>query len=520
MKSLKKIIPQFSELFFIGLFIYIFIFRTYGILNSDTDMFWHIRQGEWLIDNHKIVIDREIFSYMFDANNWKYLSWLSDIMYAAMYRLWGIGSIIVLTQIVITLTVYMIFRYLCKKGVKIWISLPLIFIFINFYSFHWLPRAAIFSYFFTAFWFIVIDKYYTDGNKKLLYTLPLIQIIWTNMQSSFLYGYIIFFFFGLSAIIEIIFFDKKEKIKTFINLFIFGSITLLVSGINPFGFGYFELINSDALAFFSERTSEYMSVDMHNIFMVNIYFIVMLVLLIFYGKKEKPAYILLLVFWQYSGFEYVRHMALFGIMAMLIVPQLIKDEFNIKNRFISKIYNFIAKLEESEKKRKGYYIPLIMVIIFIFIGIDKTISKNTGFKYKVENGKFPVKAIEYIKKNPIKGNCYNDYFAGGYMIWEFYPKRVVSMDPRATVYPMNLVLENYQIDGFAYNAFELLEKKKINWLFISKESFIAKAVNYRKDIVDEKYRDNFYVIYELKKGKKWTDKKDKAKGEKDGEKRN
>ena len=70
----------------------------------------------------------------------------------------------------------------------------------------------------------------------------------------------------------------------------------------------------------------------------------MLVLIIFYGKKEKPAYILLLAFWQYSGFEYVRHMALFGIMAMLILPQLVRDDFYIKNRVISKLGNFILKI--------------------------------------------------------------------------------------------------------------------------------------------------------------------------------
>ena len=106
------------------------------------------------------------------------------------------------------------------------------------------------------------------------------------------------------------------------------------------------------------------------------------------------------------------------------------------------------------------------------------------------------------------------------MICEYYPKRVVSMDPRATVYPMNIVLENYRIEGFAYDAFELMEKRKIKWLFISNDSFLSKGVAYRKDIVDEKYRDDFYVIYELKKGKKWTDKKEMVKGEDNGKKGN
>lgn len=507
MKSLKKFIPQFSELLFIGLFIYIFIFRTYGILNSDTDMLWHIRQGEWLIDNKKIIIDKEIFSYLFDTNSWKYLSWLSDIMYAKMYRLWGLGSIIVMTQLVITGTVYMIFRYLCKKGVSIWVSLPIIFIFINFYSFHWLPRAAIFSYFFTAFWFIVIDKYYTDGNKKLLYTLPFIQILWTNIHSSFMYGYIIFFFFGLSALIEIFIYNKKEKIKVFFTLLTIGILTLFASFINPYGITYFTELNSEARVFFSERVAEFLSVNLHNAIIGNFYFIIMLFLIFVFGKKNTPAYILLLLFWQYSGFEYVRHMALFGIMAMLIVPQLIEYPKEIKNKILKKINALSDKIIAFENKRISIWLFLLIPLLFILFGTEQIISKKIGISYTINNPRFPVKAVEYLKKNPIEGKCFNDYFAGGYMIWEYYPKRVVSMDPRATVYPMNIVLENYHIYGIGNKTMELLEKRDIKWLFLSKDSHLAIALNYRKDIVEEKYRDDFYIILKLKKDKKWTDKK-------------
>ena len=37
--------------------------------------------------------------------------------------------------------------------------------------------------------------------------------------------------------------------------------------------------------------------------------------------------------------------------------------------------------------------------------------------------------------------------------------------------------------------------------------FSCKGLNYRKDLVERKYIDEFYAIYELKKDKKWTDKK-------------
>lgn len=52
-----------------------------------------------------------------------------------------------------------------------------------------------------------------------------------------------------------------------------------------------------------------------------------------------------------------------------------------------------------------------------------------------------LKAVEYLKKNRIAVR-FNDYF-GGYMIWNDPEKQ--SMDPRATVYPIDIVIDGYKM---------------------------------------------------------------------------
>ncbi len=150
------------------------------------------------------------------------------------------------------------------------------------------------------------------------------------------------------SVSKVVYFQTEITIKEDTShksfVFIVGILTFVVSGINPFGFGYFELLSSDSLSFFSERTSEYLSVDMHKSFINIIYYMLMLVLLLFFEKKEKIAYIMILIFWQYSGFEFVRHVALFGIMIMLILPQLIDIKFNSKNMLLEKVKTVSDKL--------------------------------------------------------------------------------------------------------------------------------------------------------------------------------
>lgn len=505
----------YSELLFILIFCFIYFTKTNSILNSDTDLLWNIRQGDWILENKKLIMNKEIFTYLFDENNWTYLSWIANIIFSFLYKIGGFSAVIVFVELLITFTLYLVFKYLVNKKVNPFKAFFIIFLYSLYYMIHWLPRNVLFSYFFIVVWFIIIDAYYSEKDKKKLYFLPILNIIWVNIHSSFLYGFIIGAMFLFGMILEGLLEKNWEKIKETKFLFFIGFISFLTTFLNPFGWkGHLEFLNSfiyskKSYEFFYSRIMEYLSFDFHGGILFNLLFVILIFLILFYKKKKlNLPYIFLFVFWQNSGLKFSRHIAVFGLIIMLTLPQMI--EIDIKFNWLIKFKKYLSKFNIFHSNSKYFDVRIFVVIVALFFifGIQKTFENFNGIKMEIFNKRFPVASTEYLKKNRIEGNGFNNYFAGGYLIWEFYPEKIVFMDPRATVYPEETLESFYHIYDFGNYAFKLLEVYNIKWLFLSKEDFTAIALRYREDIVDIVYEEEQYVIYKLKENKNWLDEKE------------
>ena len=54
----------------------------------------------------------------------------------------------------------------------------------------------------------------------------------------------------------------------------------------------------------------------------------------------------------------------------------------------------------------------------------------------------PIEAVQYVKENGIKGNCFNPYTYGTYIINHLYPETRVVMDSRDLPHGEELYLEH------------------------------------------------------------------------------
>ena len=83
-----------------------FFLLVYGLICgiSGNDFFWHVKTGEWIVENGKIpTID--VFSWYGIANNytWYAHEWLSDVIYYLIYNLVGLKGITVFSLLCISL---------------------------------------------------------------------------------------------------------------------------------------------------------------------------------------------------------------------------------------------------------------------------------------------------------------------------------------------------------------------------------------------------------------------------------
>lgn len=459
------------------------ILQRNWIFNEDSDILWHIRQGEWFIDNLKIKTDTEIFSYLFEYREWGYISWLPDIIDASIYRSFGFAGVLLLYTFIFYIAIYIIFKYNINKGVSpIVIILSFIFLF-EIIDYNFAVRTYIYSYFFMVLWYILINEYLSEKKySKTIYFLFPLQLIWVNTHSTFIYGFIILFFFFIGSIIE----WKKNNIefKKLKKLFFISFVCFFVSLINPFGAkAYYFLLNINLNEAVFKTNYEFMPFEFNEYPSILFVFIIIIIILIWNLKKIKMWNLLLILFWMTLTIKFSRNMSILGLFLFLILPLLI--DANLKKNNLKK------------NEQKNIYFPIFYLIcILAFFWNTKT---NILFDSKIYiSNKYYVKgAVDYIKKQNIQGRIMNDYNIGTYLIWEFYPEKVVFFDSRASIYPKEVYEDLRKVYYFEKETPDILKKYKIEYVLFSKK--LKKGIEGLKSLEKSKliYEDTNSVLIKI-----------------------
>lgn len=94
----------------VGACTYFFFFAIGEYLLQDSDTYWHIKVGQWIID-HREMPYTDVFSFTRLGEPWTSSSWLSEVLYAAAYSSSGWGGPVILASLAIAATMA-IFVYL------------------------------------------------------------------------------------------------------------------------------------------------------------------------------------------------------------------------------------------------------------------------------------------------------------------------------------------------------------------------------------------------------------------------
>lgn len=513
---MKNKIFTLSDVFFILFLLYIVIYHGRTMVNSDGDILWHIRQGEWYIENKTWYINKELFSHLFENREWPYLSWLGDVIFAFLYKYFGFKGLIIFVNFMIASSFYFIFRYLAKKKINIFVILFVILVAVHLPSKAWVVRNHIFSEIFIVIWFIIIERYYESKDKYYIWILPLINIIWVNIHASYLYGMVICAFFALGCLYDFVFLKEKDKLKKFITLSSLFWALFLTSLINPFNIRFYVyLFTSESLEYLKRVVGDFVSPEFNKIGAEKINFFIVFTVFIFLlnFKKKKIHYLIIMLYFLMTGLIHRRNMAVFGILMIFILPQMISLEFlncKIKN-ILNNINNYFEQMEIKKVKFSILINYIIALFIIIYVPFFSKILKNNS---KLNEYVFPVKAMEYLKNNKPEGRGFNSYMYGGYLVWNFYPEKTNFCDTRGSIFLKEELEDYYKITEFN-NIFTIFEKYSIEWVFIDKikDVYTYNGLLLSEDKVELIYEDEKAAIFQLKKDKEKI-KKDEEKGEK------
>ena len=364
-------------------------------------------------------------------------------------------------------------------------------------------RCQTFSFLLFAFYLYILKYAKIKNNYKILWTLPVLNIIWANLHGGFTIGLIVIFLFALGE------FLNKKTFKPYAVCFILCCLTSLI---NPYGYKYIVFI-FEALALHRKYITEWQSAFFSKIYYYSLlkyklYFIPIIPIFLYsiiksiknlglkeyYSKIDKTKYLIIIFFLLIS----LKSLRFHVFFVYSIIAFCYNDFYAIFNK----------KLPKTIDNTKEILLCALMII--------STISHIYIFQFanQVKDSQYPVQCVEFIKQNNLKGNILTNFHTGNYVAYKLYPNNHVFMDGRyEEVYDVNLVNElaslflaqNYQsflqkyhcdiliLDNY-YQISKVL-KNDPNWLlahsdkhfslFLNKKTF--KNNKYIKPIEDENY---------------------------------
>jgi hypothetical protein len=93
----------------------------------------------------------------------------------------------------------------------------------------------------------------------------------------------------------------------------------------------------------------------------------------------------------------------------------------------------------------------------------------------------PVDAVEFIKKEKINGNMFNNDEFGDYIIYAAWPQYRVFFDGRSDMYGTEMMKEYFKVTRIQPDIDNVLEKYRIDWIIYDSGSSLSVYLLQKKD---------------------------------------
>jgi hypothetical protein len=461
-------LPSVAEVIFIV--ILAIILSGKGALLNDADTGYHIRAGEYIIDNLKVPT-HDLFSHITPPLEWTAHEWLSEVILAFIHRVSGLTGIVVAFALLLALIHVILFRFLRSSGNSIIVAALIVALAAGASVIHWLARPHIFSLLLILFWYMILDTYQYKKKNYLYLLLPL-MLLWVNLHGGFIAGFMLLAVYIAGNVLMAIFrkeeqYDKTSKIKTLAIYFI---LCLLITLLNPKGYEIlffpFKIISNK---FLMDHVNEFLSPNFHT----DLRFEYMLLIMIFvFGVSVLRLNIIeipLVLLFTHMSLYSARYIPLFAIIVSPILGRQI-DTLLIEFKEERLIKRFLAMSERTDRTdSSARFNPWAIGAVIILLGMIYT----GNLSYEFDGKKLPVDAVKFIQNEDISGNMFNHDEFGDYIIYAAWPEYKVFFDGRSDMYGKEKMKEYFKIIGIERGWEEVLNKYNMTWIIFSTKSSLS-----------------------------------------------
>ncbi len=399
-------------------------------LLNDPDIWWHMRAGEWIVQNHKIP-HVDPFSATTLGRPWVEYCWAFDVGSYWLVRQFDLVGIIwfqTLMRLAVTAALLSLVRSLMPQ---IWRSVAVTALAILAMAWSFPPRPGAFSVLFFVLELYLLVSAQRRANSRLLWILPALFLVWANIHVEFVNGLFMLGVFCLEPVFDKFLVATRQSRTPFDHhhrqLCFVGIASFLAILINPYG----PHLLSNVLQLARDTKIYDFVIEFHAMYFrtPNDWAVLLLLMLACFalGRSHsfRPSWAVLLVWCAWMGFRSLREVWLVAILSAVIVAR-VQSEYN-------------SRVEQGQTPDKSSSLSMSMraavavtVLLVLIAGASVWSLTSRALLGKVAEV-FPVGAVSYIHRNHLQGPLLNEFTWGGFLIYAV-PEIPPSMDGRTNVH--------------------------------------------------------------------------------------
>jgi hypothetical protein len=471
--------------------LFILLFAMAVRIPTDTDTWWHIRSGEYMVENQEILRS-DPFSSTRYGEDWIDHSWGSQIIIYGSYHLFGgegqpgdSGNIGLALFMSILAIVGLAFVYQMCEG-NVYIRAFALVLGAAAAAVFWSPRPQMFSFALGALVLYLLHLYKREHVDRL-WLIPVIMIFWVNLHGGFAIGFIFLFGSLLGEVLGNIFNGDDPRVVRWDRLrkmALVTAVSIAAIIVNPFGIqmlGYpFRTINIGVLQDFIQ---EWASPNFHQA-QVWPFALLLLGVLAAVGLSTRRidwTDLVLTGGTALMGLMAGRNIAVFAIVATPVLSRHVNNWLTERGWIIRPV-----------RRVHGPMVVLnwVLLIVVLLGGLAKIAAAlNEPIMREAQEKYLPVEIAAFLDDSPPPGTMFNSYNWGGYLMFAA-PDVPVYVDGRTDLYDDEFLRQYLDIYFARDDWREALDEQDIGFVVIEESSTLAKLLRTEPETWSESLFDD------------------------------
>lgn len=472
-------------------------------ISIDTDTWWHLRAGAWIVEN-SVIPQVDPFSYTRFGEPWQYPGWLVEVPMYSIYQWLGPGGLNLWTALMVTLTFWFVWQTLSGGP---FLRAFIVVLAAAASGVYWAARPYLVTFLLAAIFIKILEDFrwrrieYRDWRMWLL---PVFMIIWANSHGGFAVGFLIwgvYFSWEVGLVLWQLIKGKgisnrqasRITITPLTRLGLLGLLMILAVMTNPSGLVMLSYpMRTIGIGALRDFIQEWQSPDFHSVSVQPFAWLILLTFGAVGASKKRLAFT---DFGLSAGFLYMaliagRNIALFALVAPMIITRHLAPIEKILGRRFG-----IRPISDQPVNRSKSILNYVIFIILSFAVMAKiSLVYPSAANEEAFGELFPVKAVAFIQDEQPKGRLFNSYNWGGYLLWTL-PEYPVFVDGRTDLYTEDVIEEWIKVMRVDEGWEQVLKVYDVNLVLVETDSSLDKELVTHPGW-NHVYKDDLSVIYE------------------------